>query len=328
MLFLSAGSVYSQPSMAGLFDVCRPVGPSVVSVPLPASITAQRDLPVGGVLASVQVKTGMSCNNLFFPTGGMAQYFKSPSNQMVATSSGAFLTAVNGVGLRWNVGGPNGQYLFSSTSLNSASPEYGVGFPYLGGEKYYMFQHTFDLIKLGTITGASFRFPEFSVMTRPNSALGGMYEQKLNSFAFPLVNVAVASCSLVNNTIAVKMGRIDIGAFHGPGSGTPQKNFSIDLRCDAGTRVNLTFDDSSQVNGYPGTFRLSPSPQAAKGVGIQVLDASTATPQPIPLGQRQALGTAQGGAKSIPLAARYIQVEGNVTGGKADGALTFILSYL
>ncbi|OLF53550.1 fimbrial protein [Pseudomonas chlororaphis] len=321
--------MFPQISAAALADVCRPVGSSVVSVPLPATITAQRDLAVGGVLASVEVKAAMSCNNIFFPTGWSAQYFKSPSNVAVGLSRETFLTGVNGVGLRWTLAEPNGgRYSLSNTGLNNSTPVTEFGFPYLGGTRYYTLQHTFELIKLGDIAGGSFRFPNFSVMTRPSSALGGLYDQTLNSFSFSTVQVAVASCSLVKNSILVKMGRVDIGAFRGAGSSTPEKGFSIDLRCDAGARVNLTLDNTSQVSGYPGTIRLTSSGQSARGVGIQILDASKASPTPMPLGQRQALGTAENGVNSIKLAARYIQIGSNVSGGKADGSLTFILNYL
>lgn len=92
----------------------------------------------------------------------------------------------------------------------------GVAFPYLGGDKYYALQHTFELIKLGDVAGGNFRFPDFSVMSSPDSVLGGLYDKKLNTFTFPQVNVAVSSCFVMENSILVKMGRVDANSFRGP----------------------------------------------------------------------------------------------------------------
>ena len=324
----AAGSLFSQHSVAALSDVCLPVGSAVVSIPFSNSLVVQRDVPVGGVLASVEVKTSIRCNNRFFPTGSYAQYYKSSSNAAVGVSRGAFRTSNSGIGLRWNLSAPTGNYLFSSSDLNSTSPMAGVAFPFGGGEKYYVLQHTFELIKLGEVTGGSFRFPDFSVMTSPESVLGGLYDKKLNTFTFPLVNVAVSSCFLMENSVLVKMGRVDANSFRGPGSAVQEQSFSIDLRCDAGARVNLTLDSTHQVGGYPGTIRLASSAQSATGVGIQVLNASTANHTPMLLGQPQMMGLASGGINSLKLAARYIQVANKISSGKADGTLTFVLSYL
>ncbi|MEK1912177.1 MULTISPECIES: fimbrial protein [Pseudomonas] len=324
----AAGSVFSPYSVAALSDVCLPLGPAVISIPFSSSLVVQRDVPVGGVLASVEVKTPIRCNNRFFPTGGYAQYFKSSSNAAVGVSRGAFRTSNSGIGLRWTLSAPTGNYSFSSTDLNSTSPMAGVAFPYLGGDKYYALQHTFELIKLGDVAGGSFRFPDFSVMSSPDSVLGGLYDKKLNTFTFPQVNVAVSSCFVMENSILVKMGRVDANSFRGPGTAVQEKSFSIDLRCDAGARVNLTLDSTHQVGGYPGTIRLASSAQSAIGVGIQVLNASMANHTPMLLGQPQMMGLASGGINSLKLAARYIQVANKVSGGKADGTLTFVLSYL
>jgi len=46
------------------------------------------------------------------------------------------------------------------------------------------------------------------------------------------------------------------------------------------------------------------------------------------LGKAQFMGTAVVGLNPIKLAARYIQTENQVSGGKADGTLTFVFSYL
>ncbi|AZE36715.1 type 1 fimbrial protein [Pseudomonas chlororaphis] len=327
VFLIAAGSLFSQYSVAAINDVCVPLGAAVINVPLSTSLVVQRDAPVGSVLASVEVRTPIRCTNRFFPTGGYAKYFKSSANGAVGVTNGAFRTSNSGIGLRWTISGPTGNASFSSTSLNSKDPMLGFSFPYLGGDKYYGLDHTFELIKLGDVAGGSFRFPDFSVMTSPDSMMGGFYDQKLNTFTFPTVNVAVSSCHVMGNNVLVKMGRVEAGSFRGQGSVSQDKDFSIDLQCNSGARINLTLDNSRQVNGYPGTIKLTSSGQSATGIGIQVLNASTGNRTPMPLGQPQMIGWAGNGSNSIKLAARYIQVANQVSGGKADGTLTFVLSY-
>lgn len=320
--------VFSPYASAAVSDVCIPVGPSVVSVPLPNSVVIQRDLPIGGIVAFAEVQTTMKCKNSYYPTGSLANYYKSSSNTAVGVVNGAFKTSIPGVGLRWYLSGPiSGRYQFSSTNLNDTSTKIGVAFPYSGGEKTYVIQHTFEIIKTGSVSGGSFKFPNFFVKTSPNSFLGGLYEMNLNSFTFPEVKVMAPTCQLIKDNISVVMGRVNIDNFRGPGSFTKENLFSIDLRCEAGTRINLTLDNTYQINEYPGAIRVSNALQAATGVGIQILRNSSAGYNPVKLGESQIIGVADDGINSIKLAARYVQTGKQISGGQANGALTFVLNY-
>ncbi|WP_232788583.1 fimbrial protein [Pseudomonas chlororaphis] len=220
--------------------------------------------------------------------------------------------------------------MFSSTALNdNKNPVMSFSYPF-GTDQYYVLQHKFELIKLGDISPGSFQFPPASVMTAPDSLMGGLYDQKLNTFIFPMIAVTVAtpSCFLAQDSVRVNMGRVNASNFRGQGSVTPSKSFSIDLVCYSSAILTMTLDNTHQVSGYPGTIKLSSSAQSAKGVGIQVLNASIGNLTPMLLGQPQFMGQTVAGLNPIKLAARYIQTGSQVSGGKADGTLTFVFSYL
>ncbi|WP_458378293.1 fimbrial protein [Pseudomonas chlororaphis] len=334
VLLMVVGSFFSHYSVAAFDDVCVPSISEVVNVPFSTSLVVRQDVPIGGVLASAEVTVPMSCTNLYYPTGKYAKYFKSRDNTAIRASNGVFGTSLNGVGLRWNILAPYGNHLFSSTALNSESPIIRFDFPpstiLYPKEMKYVLQHTFELIKVGDVSAGSFQFNSATVMTAPESAMGGSYHRKLNTFIFPAITVKVAtpSCFLTKDSVQVNMGSVNASNFRGQGSVTPSKNFSIDLACYSGAILTMTLDNTHQVSGYPGTIKLSSSAQSAKGIGIQVLNASIGNLTPMLLGQPQFMGQTVVGINPIKLAARYIQTGSQVSGGKADGTLTFVFSYL
>jgi type 1 fimbria pilin len=328
VFLIVVGGLFSQYSVAALSDVCVPSGDATITVPFSTSLVAKTDVEVGSVLGTAEVKTTMKCNNRYFPTGSSALYFKSSSNDSIAVSKGAFKTKHAGIGLKWTVSSSSGDQSFSDTALNSKTTTASFKFPYQGGVKYYTLEHTFEWIKLGDIAAGRFYFPDITVMTAPDSLFGGLYDKKLNKFQFPTINVTVPSCYLPQDSVQVDMGRMNAASFHGPGSFTPAKNFSIELLCSSSAILAMTLDDTHQISDYQGTIKLSSSEQSAKGVGIQVLNASTGSLTPMLLGKAQFMGTAVVGLNPIKLAARYIQTENQVSGGKADGTLTFVFSYL
>ncbi|HGV0317209.1 TPA: hypothetical protein ACNFRY_006030 [Pseudomonas aeruginosa] len=131
---------------AGLTDVCVPVGSASVQVQFP-SVTVQRDAEVGTVLAIREISTPMECQNLFYPTGGTAQYFKSKQNPAYQPTTGyAYPTSVAGVGLYWETANYDGSVArMSGLALNNEYSPLSVPFPYLGKNTYTLRQ-TFKLI--------------------------------------------------------------------------------------------------------------------------------------------------------------------------------------
>jgi type 1 fimbria pilin len=150
---------------------------------------------------------------------------------------------------------------------------------------------------------------------RPASALN------MTSFT-----VTTTACSVTNDAIKVPMGNVLKTDFSGQGSATAEKSFSINLDCDAATRVNLTLDDPTGKSTLPGVLPLTTATKGttAGGVGIQVLYNSA----PVTFGSMFNIATTTAkGAMTIPLKARYYQTAGTVTAGKANSMATFTLTY-
>lgn len=314
---------------AGLMDVCVPVGSSSVQVAFPGPITVQRDAPAGTVLATREVPTAMECANLYYPTGSKAVYFKWGSNPSIQSFSApgysVYPTGVAGVGLYWGTRNHESvTYNMSVGSLNDESSLLEVPFPYLLGSRTYPFTQVFKLIKTGPVSGGTFSFPSFKVMTRPVSLQGDFYKKDLFTFSFSPVQVVGSSCELKNSGKTVDLGQVEASGFKGPGTTLGARAFALELKCTPGARMNLTLDKTLQNTSYVGTINLV-STSSASGVGIQVLDAANG--QPIPLGQAHAMGVAASGDTLLALVARYIQTGQRVVPGKAQAILSFTLSY-
>ncbi|WP_312742087.1 MULTISPECIES: fimbrial protein [Enterobacteriaceae] len=143
----------------------------------------------------------------------------------------------------------------------------------------------------------------------------------MNSF-----NVTTTACSVTNAAVKVPLGNVLSTAFTGAGSTTADKNFTIDLDCDASTRVNLTLEGAQDSSGAAGVLALTQATTGAtaSGVGVQVLYNNT----PVTFGSMFNVGTAATkGAYAIPLTARYYQTTEKVTGGQANSLATFTITY-
>ncbi|EWG65691.1 Fimbria adhesin protein precursor [Enterobacter sp. DC4] len=143
----------------------------------------------------------------------------------------------------------------------------------------------------------------------------------MNSF-----NVTTTACSVTNAAVKVPLGNVLSTAFTGTGSTAAEKNFTIDLDCDASTRVNLTLEGAQDSSGAAGVLALTQATTGAtaSGVGVQVLYNDT----PVTFGSMFNVGTATTkGAYAIPLTARYYQTTEKVTGGQANSLATFTITY-
>ncbi|CAI1525094.1 fimbrial protein [Serratia proteamaculans] len=141
----------------------------------------------------------------------------------------------------------------------------------------------------------------------------------MNSFT-----VSTTACSVTNTAITVPLGTVLKTAFTGPNSTTAEKDFKIELDCDAATRVNLTLDDSTGQSPQTGVLALTTatSGPTATGIGVQVLHNDA----PVTFGSKIDITTTQG-AMFIPLKARYYQTAATVTGGQANSRATFTITY-
>ena len=143
----------------------------------------------------------------------------------------------------------------------------------------------------------------------------------MNSFT-----VSTTACSVTNASVKVPLGSVLSTAFTGTGSTAAEKSFTIDLDCNASTRVNLTLEGAQDPGGAAGVLALTQeaSGTTASGVGVQVLYNST----PVTFSSLfNVTTTATAGKYSIPLKARYYQTADKVKGGQANSLATFTLTY-
>lgn len=171
------------------------------------------------------------------------------------------------------------------------------------------------------------------------------------------INIVSRTCETPD--INVDMGTRKVSEFSGVNTGTPWKDFEIQLNnCPAfygrfptsgpqmgsdgsvistGTRIANAIGyrldpNQTPIDASKGVMKLDAAAEgstaAASGVGLQIADQNEA---PVALATLKASGivpTANDGANyTIPLKARYLQTESKVTGGPANATAVFTINY-
>jgi major type 1 subunit fimbrin (pilin) len=136
--------------------------------------------------------------------------------------------------------------------------------------------------------------------------------------------------------VTVNMGSYSQSAFKGVGSNTQPIGFNININdCPQISATepiikNIKYQldpTSSIVNPISSVFPLNTS-STAKGIGLQIMDANNNVLQ-----RQTQYSLAKTGAYpfrgnyTLPLKAAYYQTDTAVTPGKADGAITFTMTY-
>ncbi|MDC9592656.1 fimbrial protein [Xenorhabdus sp. IM139775] len=150
---------------------------------------------------------------------------------------------------------------------------------------------------------------------------------EVGQFSTGNIVVESRSCTFDNNPIPVALESITSMQLPKVDSTAAEKAFDIPLNCNERIKVNMRLQAGSQGAHDPqrGIIKLNPNPNAASGVGIQILDGRKATP--IPLGQKiEYSKTVAEGPVNIPLKARYYRY-GPVKEGIVNATATFTMSY-
>jgi type 1 fimbria pilin len=304
---------------------CTVAPSSSISVP---NMVIQRDAPVGSQIGAEVVAGNVqfsSCDTVFeTPSWGWGvksygTYVTTIGNRRI------YSTSLPGVGYAIGMEDTNNclgtiQYVSETNNQNilCGNAKAGMFTTFImKGKARLTFYKTAQTINSGMVNGASVGA---SILLdgstwRPDSVL------IMNSFT-----VSTTACSVTNTAIKVPMGDVLKTAFTGQGTTTPEKSFSINLDCDAATRVNLTLDDPTGKSTLPGVLPLTTATEGttAGGVGVQVLYNDA----PVTFGSMFTIATTTAkGAMTIPLKARYYQTAGTVTAGKANSIATFTLTY-
>ncbi|MHB7569440.1 fimbrial protein [Citrobacter braakii] len=136
------------------------------------------------------------------------------------------------------------------------------------------------------------------------------------------------ACSLNSSTITVPLPDALGSAFTGRGTTKGDTAFTINLNCDAGTRINASLSGTqSAETSNNSILALSGAGTSgvASGIGIQLLYDNT----PLKLNNNIVLKTSAGGQEFPPGAftARYFQTKDNVTAGSANATATLNITY-
>lgn len=321
LTLLSGAALYFTP--AAHAD-CTVTTSSNISVP---NLVVQRDAPVGSQIGSEVVgsattfyscPTGVSIPTMDFGVKSYGTYVTTINGRRVYSTSIAGIGYALGLEDTSNCVGINVYISSDSNQVILCRTSQGMFSTYTASAKAKLiFYKTAQTTGSGTVNSASVG------VTILNDAGTWRSESSLITNSF---NVSTTACSVTNASIKVPLGNVLSTQFTGVGSTAAEKNFTIDLDCNAATRVNLTLEGAHDASGVAGALALTPSTSGAtaSGVAVQVLYNSS----PVTFGTMfNTTTTATKGTYSIPLKAQYYQTATKITGGHADSVATFTLTY-
>lgn len=278
-------------------------------------IYVQRDIPVGHKIGTI---------NLLPPFTG--SWLGCQGGELISVSM--FRDAISGFTHIYNTGIPGvgiKVYYTSSTAGTFDNP------PRTG--TITMVEGSVDVGGSGLGQGVTVELYKTGPITSKNID-SGLYFQKTYGDLEVVRGSIVAgqviqlACSLNSSTITVPLPDALGSAFTGRGTTKGDTAFTINLNCDAGTRINASLSGTqSAETANNSILALSEAGTSgvARGIGIQLLYDNT----PLKLNNNIVLKTSAGGQEFPPGAftARYFQTKDNVTAGSANATATLNITY-
>lgn len=279
------------------------------------------DLPVGATIINwstsiSQPGTAMSCDRY----GGATVYADVVQGQAVPGYSKVYTTGVPGVGIRMS----------RKTASATTSMVYPATFTAAANTNYTLDASTFivELIKTAPVTGSgplvAGQYSSYHLASDPSHPLMTTWVQGQG------ITIVSPSCSVDagSKNIAVNFGNVPQASFSGVGTTAAERKFTISLQCQQSPgNVFVRLDATADPSNSPGVLQVTQGTQAAKGVGIQLLDARNS--HPVSYGSDIGAGSSPGGASTlqVPFTARYYQTAGTIVPGDANGTATFTIEY-
>lgn len=329
VMLASIGLMFSWDALA----LCTSDKP-LINIEFPGIMDIQGDAPVGTVIAKSRAAHTVTCRPPVLELGQytMAIYLSADNAVSGGPVDGLYAvvpTGTPGIGLRWvNTTSQAGPKAMTNTRLNDTSTQRGIRHPSEDDTsiKVHYFEEEFELVKTGKLLmgGNLFTIPPISLKQAGGNNIRP--DEPVYTISFPgSMVVTSASCSLVKDVVKVDMKEVASSDFSGAGSTTEEIPFSIDFDCISGARINLEFDGTLQIQQFPGAISLS-SDSTAEGVGIRITNQESG--QPVTFGKPMFMREAVEGKQSLDFSASYLQTDRHITPGAANGALTFIATYL
>lgn len=330
--------------------------PSVLSnEPIQAAISAPPDLPIGSILyhglvnkRQPQIGVGCDQNGPFYvtrtltTTQGESGYTAGvPPFSNIAGNMPVYKTNLPGVGVAFN----------SSSGLVAQTNCTNTKYCYWIGDVITSYVY---LVKIGEITpGVVYggKLPVYRLMMGQSGQLISTLTRQFSG----QVTITVPTCTTPD--VTVDLGSWKINQFTGKKATTDWKDASLVLRnCPRfyGFRAGHTIGYGTTISYSSPSVRnrwglvLSPQngtidnangimaidqtiPNAASGVGIQLgygsVTSAASNLVNFTIEKTGNIPATGDSSITIPLAARYIQTEDRVTPGRADGKVTFTISY-
>lgn len=272
----------------------------------------QRDLPVGGVIATLQA--GETTGNLeYCGVGGGNTYYAFTYPGSSSTSiSNVYSTNIPGVGILISSSGGLAYTQPANILVVSANMNIAMN----GGSP-----RTIKIVKTGPITSGIFQ----TGMLAKNYGDDG---RDFMEFFVTGGQVTQVACSITTQKVDVPLDPVLQGSFAGVNTTQGDKPFTIGLQCDAGARINasLSFTQNTDTsNNSVINLTGAGSAGVATGVGIQLLYGSTILRN----NTNVVLKTSSGGQEfpAGAFTARYFQTKSTVTTGDANATATLNLTY-
>ena len=180
--------------------------------------------------------------------------------------------------------------------------------------------------KIGAITPGRQSAQQVGSFALKNDHVDWVYpEPRVNSSGF---TVNTLGCFVDNFDIKVPLGEVGMKQLASVGSTAAEREFSIPLRCDVGTKVKLTLGagNAGVYDNVKGLLNLADatSTDTAQGVKIQILSNDT----PVIYEKLMNIGTQSAtGTFTIPLKARYYRNADSLKSGNANSSATYIITY-
>ncbi|WP_316658089.1 fimbrial protein [Ralstonia condita] len=294
----------------------------------PQTLSVQRDLPVGGLIAQVvsDVVTSFKCTNeapglTYQEVGikGFGTYVGDFDGKRV------WKTNIDGIGYAVGVGIVNGcgaglERWVNGTNVDNPNHRLYCAVNGIFSTQPMQHKALINFYKTESSTGTGKLIGAFILKNNQSTW------QKESQFSIGSVAVEKLSCTLGSAAINVPMGNVPVSTFKGPGTAQPSfrdRAFSIPLTCPKGASINLKLDGTA-YDASQGMLKLDSEASSATGVAIQMLYDD----KPVELAKNFKWQTTDAeGTYSIPLKARYVQTDSSVTPGVANGSATFTLTY-
>lgn len=277
------------------------------------------------------------------------------------TGGTVYQTNVPGIGVSIS---PNIFNKFPYTSsLNTVPGNVSTGGGAVGGR--YM-EGIFRLIKTGGFDAGTVNGITFPTATVVFNVPAGMPQHTFKGFPIQSnklsfsgqIQVVKSTCKVVNENIFVELGDYEVSKFTRKGFTTEWRDASIKLvGCssaspayysnsnssisiigggtlplgtkDVSNRISFIISPAAGVfDASNGIIQLTPSPNNASGVGIQIGYTNNGMITPLKLSAETAFTPpVMQASMQIPLVARYIQRDSVVTPGVANGAVVYTINY-